>query len=68
MKRILLPDAVPTIFNADSPKKKQKTDYLENAATVTKNTASISSADSKKRLLKKVFTEKGLVQLVLFFL
>ena len=47
----------------------EKTGDLENAATITKNIASVPSADSKTA--QKVFTEKGslqgLVQLILFF-
>ena len=69
MKIILLPDAFPTIFNADAPEKKQKTDDQRIRSRPPK----IPHHHPRRRLQNgtKVFTEKwmlqGLAQLVLVF-
>ena len=60
MKIILLPDAVPTIFNADAPEKKQKTDDQRIRSRPPK----IPHHHPRRRLQNgtKVFTEKGTLQ------
>ena len=50
MKIILLPDAVPTIFKADPPQKKQKTDdrMTDNSSTISQNTTSSQTQTAKR--------------------